>query len=240
MLLDSFYQSEGTAISISAEQGSQFAKSLAGDFNPIHNPGHRRFCIPGDLLFAIAMQHFGLSQTMQVQFKSLVDADQRLFMPASKPLTSSQHHTIHDDRERIIMELTQSGQMTSEDVRLEQVIRAYVAFSGQNFPHVLVPLLEQHQVMFHPKRPFVIYDSMSLQLDRLDFTNPTLELTERTLKQSDRRADVTLSFIWKDGLDIIGTGSKTLIMSGLQPYDGAAMTEVVANFLTAREAYCGP
>lgn len=237
MFLSSFYQTDGAAISISAEQGSHFAKSVAGDFNPIHDPGHRRFCIPGDLLFAIAVQHFGLSQTMQVQFKSLVDADQRLFLPASTPETSPQHHTIHDDRERVIMALTQSGQTSLENARIEQLVRAYVAFSGQNFPHVLVPLLEQHQVMFHPKRPFVIYDSMSLQLDRLDFKNPTLELTERTLKESDRRADVTLSFVWKDGEDIIGTGSKTLIIGGLQAYDAEAMAVVVADFLAARENY---
>jgi len=237
LFLDAFHEKQDRSISITAEQGSRFAKSVAGDFNPIHDPGHRRFCVPGDLLFALAVQHFGLSTSIEVQFKSLVDADQRLLMPTFNPDEASQTHDIIDERDRVIMQWTQSGMRTADSAQLEQLIRAYVAFSGQNFPHVLVPLLEQHQIMFHPKRPFVIYDSMSLQLDRLDFTNPHLELTERSLIESDRRADVTFSFVWKDADQIIGTGSKTLIISGLQPYDAEAMAEVVADFLTARECY---
>lgn len=237
MFLDAFYQQQDAAIQITAEQGSQFAKAVAGDFNPIHDPGHRRFCIPGDLLFAIAVQHFGLSANMTVRFKSLVDANQRLFMPSVQPGHAPQDYLIHDDRDRVIMEWQQAGARTQDSAQLEQLIRSYVAFSGQNFPHVLVPLLEQHQVMFHPKRPFVIYDSMSLQLDRLDFKAPTLELTDRSLIERDRRADVTFTFVWKEAGEIIGTGQKTLIIGGLQPYDAAAMAVVVSDFLKARAQY---
>lgn len=237
MFVESFYQKHDAAISITAEQGSRFAKAIAGDFNPIHDPGHRRFCVPGDLLFAIAVQHFGLSESIKVQFKSLVDADQRLFLPPVSADPSPQHQLIRDDRDRVIMEWSQAGAQTFEAQQIERLIRTYVAFSGQNFPHVLVPLLEQHHIMFHPKRPFVIYDSMALHLERLDFTEPTLELTERTLIESDRRADITFSFVWKEDNTVIGTGSKTLIISGLQPYDAEAMAVVVADFVQARDNY---
>lgn len=237
MFLNDFYQRQGATIRITAEQGSRFAKAIAGDFNPIHDPSNRRFCIPGDLLFSIAVQHFGLSESMTVQFKSLVDADQTLLMPEIQTDETPQVHSIVDDRDRVVMKWSQAGKRTVSLTQIEPLIRTYVAFSGQNFPHVLVPLLKQHQVMFHPKRPFVIYDSMSLKLDRLDFIAPTLELSSRSLVESDRRADVTFTFVWKEAGEVIGTGSKTLIISGLQPFDAEAMAVVVNDFINARENY---
>ena len=54
-----FYAQRGEYVVISAEQASRFAKSVAGDYNPIHNPDARCFCVPGDLLFTqIVLRHF--------------------------------------------------------------------------------------------------------------------------------------------------------------------------------------
>ena len=50
-----FYAQRGEYVVISAEQASRFAKGVAGDYNPIHNPGARRFCVPGDLLFTLVL-----------------------------------------------------------------------------------------------------------------------------------------------------------------------------------------
>ena len=60
MFLDDFYALAGGRLCIAAEQASQFAKRMAGDYNPIHDPDARRFCVPGDLLFALVLAQHGL------------------------------------------------------------------------------------------------------------------------------------------------------------------------------------
>lgn len=72
MFLDDFHTLTDGRIRISAQQASQFAKRIAGDYNPIHNPDARRFCVPGDLLFALVLARFGLSQRMSFRFLSMV------------------------------------------------------------------------------------------------------------------------------------------------------------------------
>ena len=58
-LSDFFLLDSAGCYEVSAEQGSRFAKEVAGDFNPIHDHDSKRFCVPGDLLFAIALSDFG-------------------------------------------------------------------------------------------------------------------------------------------------------------------------------------
>jgi len=63
--LSDFYSAlQGDQISVSAEQGNNFAKFIADDFNPIHDTQSKRFCVPGDLLFAIALERYGLHESM--------------------------------------------------------------------------------------------------------------------------------------------------------------------------------
>lgn len=71
MFLDRFHTIQDGCVHISASQASQFAKEVAGDFNPIHDPDARRFCVPGDLLFAVVVSRFGLSRHMTFQFRTL-------------------------------------------------------------------------------------------------------------------------------------------------------------------------
>ena len=47
-----YVTSTDRSMQFSQQQASQFAKGVAGDFNPIHDVGGKRFCVPGDLLFA--------------------------------------------------------------------------------------------------------------------------------------------------------------------------------------------
>ena len=55
MFLQNYYSEENKKIHFSRQQASRFAKEIAGDFNPIHDPEAKRFCVPGDLLFALVM-----------------------------------------------------------------------------------------------------------------------------------------------------------------------------------------
>ena len=70
-----------SSLTISAEQGSRFAKTISNDFNPIHDADSKRFCVPGDLLFALVLQRYGLSQNMSFQFSGMVSAETALEFP---------------------------------------------------------------------------------------------------------------------------------------------------------------
>jgi len=113
---------------------------------------------------------------------------------------------------------------------IEQLVRNYVVFSGQNFPHLLVPLMAEHQVMINPQRPLVIYESMSLHFDSLDLTAPTVELAGTSLEVNGKRGDAEFQFRLVDKGETLGCGVKTLILSGLREYQQAAVDSMVAEY----------
>lgn len=234
MFLDDYYSSHaGARICISAEQASRFAKRVAGDYNPIHNPDARRFCVPGDLLFALVLARFGLFQHMSFRFLSMVAADVALsFEEDDDGLIR-----VRDEAGKCYLEVEHDGEGTRDDAVVEAFTRCYVAFSGKNFPHYLKPLMENAGVMFNPRRPLVIYDSMGFSLSRLDGLEPDLELTDSSLEVNGKRGDVRLEFhILARGQEI-GTGSKKLVVSGLCDYDAKAMDAVVDEFYRLKADY---
>ena len=160
MFLDRFHSVQDGHVVISALQASQFAKEIAGDFNPIHDPDARRFCVPGDLLFAIVLARFGLSENMTFRFRSLLGKGVPL-----KFIETENTIDVCDDAGKVYIEVARSGAKTQDAQLIEDITRAYVAASGKNFPHTLKPLMESNGVMFNPDRPMVMYESMSLALD---------------------------------------------------------------------------
>ena len=64
MFLKEFYDTQENSIRIGANQASTFAKEIAHDFNPLHDADAKRFCVPGDLLFSLVLEKYGLSENM--------------------------------------------------------------------------------------------------------------------------------------------------------------------------------
>ena len=233
MFLDPFHARQDGHILISAEQASSFAKDIAGDFNPIHNPDARRFCVPGDLLFALVLNRYGLSEKMSVRFSGMVGAN----VPLVFPEVDEGVIDIVDTSGKAYLHLEHSGKTSQDAELIECLTRNYVAFSGHNFPFIMVPLLEKHQVMFNPKRPMVIYESMAFELESLDIRQPSLELADTTLNVNGKRGDALFQFnIVADG-QVVGTGTKKLIVSGLQPYDPELMAGMVEEFDQLKQAH---
>ncbi|ERS85047.1 DUF3581 domain-containing protein [Halomonas sp. PBN3] len=233
MFLDEFHTLAGDRITISAEQASRFAKGVAGDYNPIHNPDARRFCVPGDLLFAMVLARFGLSQRMEFRFLNMVGD--------GTPLRFREHEDgvirVCDDADKCYLEVSRGGETTHDEAVVEAFTRCYVAFSGKNFPHYLKPLMEEKGVMFNPRRPLVIYDSMGFSLERLEGLTPALELLDSSLEVNGKRGDTLLEFRIQSGGEQVGTGSKKLVVSGLCDYDAEAMNEIVDEFYRLKAAY---
>ncbi|MGO2148609.1 MAG: DUF3581 family protein [Halomonas sp.] len=228
-----FYAQHGEYVVVSAEQASRFAKGVAGDYNPIHNPGARRFCVPGDLLFTLILVKFGLSRQMEFRFTNMVSADTPLLFSEAE---NGELH-VSDESGKCYLQVVRDGETTHDSAAIEAFARCYVAFSGKNFPHYLKPLMEKHGVMFNPKRPLVIYDSMGFSLERLDGFTPGLALTRSSLDVQGKRADALLEFSIESKGAAIGVGSKKLVVSGLCHYDAAEMAAIVDEFYRLKAAY---
>lgn len=233
MFLDAYYTGEGGTIRISAEQGSRFAKDVAGDHNYIHDPGSSRFCVPGDLLASLVLGHYGLSERMSFGFRGMVGAD----VPLRFPGDAGESFDIADDAGKVYLHVERSGATVTDPEAVEGFIRRYVAFSGRTFPHYLKPLMAEHGVMFNPDRPLVIYDSMGFALDDLQFGEPALEFVGGSLEPGPKRGEVVFEFRIVSGGRTVGTGSKRLVMSGLRPYDAGRMDAFVEEFTRRKRAY---
>lgn len=215
MFLNQFHQRQGQILQITPEQASTFAKSVAEDFNPIHDPDAKRFCVPGDLMFSLVLSEYGISQQMSFSFEGMLGAGRQISFPESP----EQSFSITDaESDKTYLSVKRSGDVSPCPGLAEAFIRSYVAFSGHNFPHILVPLMEKHQVMINPARPLVMYEGMSFTLDRLDFENPELVLGESELEVDGKRGNATLHFdICSDG-EVVGHGCKKLVLSGLRAF----------------------
>ena len=226
MFLDSFYNQNETDLTVSAEQGSRFAKAVSNDFNPIHDADSKRFCVPGDLLFAIALQRYGLSKEMHFTFSGMVSADTGLVFPEAP----GDQFEIVDGRDKCYLQVERSSGAVFEQGMIEQLVRSYVLFSGQNFPYILVPLMAEQNVMINPARPLAIYQSMSLHLDRIDLAQPSVELADTQMVVEGKRGDVELQFRLMDGADVVGCGVNKIILSGLREYQQAAVDKMIADY----------
>lgn len=226
MFLDRFHSIQQGRINISALQASRFAKEIAGDFNPIHDPDARRFCVPGDLLFAVVVSQFGLSANMTFQFKSLLGDG----VPLEFREPEEGRIELTDANGKVYLEVTRSGPTTRDETIVENFTRCYVAASGKNFPHTLQPLMESNGVMFNPDRPMVMYESMSLALDRLDAAAPELELHNAQLAANGKRGNVTLEYRLLSDHSPVGQVAKRLVLGGLRPYCPDAMAGVLEEF----------
>ena len=225
MFLDTYLSGDGPAPSVSAAQGSAFAKDVAGDFNPIHDADHPRFCVPGDLLFALVLTRTGLKSRMEFEFTGMVGADVPLRID-----TSDEQVLVRDPAGKTCLSVSRAGASTNDPDLIEALIRRYVAFSGHNFPHFLVPLMERHGVMVNTDRPLIIYERMAFELAHLDRPLDDVHLIDSTLDVTGRRGDAHLRFDLTCNGERIGEGAKKLVLSGLRPLDQAALDGLVARY----------
>ncbi|WP_423186253.1 DUF3581 family protein [Alishewanella sp. d11] len=225
MLLDAFVSRHGEAFSFSREHSCKFAKQIAGDFNPIHDVDAKRFCVPGDLLFSYLLTRYGVSQQLRCQFSGMVNADTLLHCRVA-----TNQIQVCDELGKVYLTIDFSGEHSHDLEVIEPLFQDYVQFSGQNFPHILQPLMAEQGVMIHPLRPLVIYESMTLSFEQLPISKPKLNLAASKLEVEGKRGNVTLSFILSEAGKQIGKGEKRMILSNLQPYDEFQMQQMVAEY----------
>ncbi|HEY6131698.1 MAG TPA: DUF3581 family protein, partial [Halioglobus sp.] len=89
----------------------------------------------------------------------------------------------------------------------------------------------------NPERPMVMYESMSIDLDRLDIRHPELQNDYNTLELNGKRGSVELAFNLVEGGDTVGRGKKHILLSGLLAYDQEAMATAIDTFNGSKEAF---
>jgi len=223
----------GGRVRVTAAQASRFAKDVAGDHNPLHDADARRFCVPGDLLFALVLLRCGLSRRMDFRFREMVGAGEPFHIPA----TDAERFVVEDARGGTYLDVERAGGVTTDGTLIEAFVREYVAFSGKTFPHYMIPVMRDQGVMFHPDRPLVIYDSMGFELDHFELERPGLKLSDASLEVAGKRGEAVMRFDISAGGRPAGRGWKKLLISGLREYDEGRMESFVEEFYRRKHAY---
>ena len=250
----------GVRVRFDEARASAFAKGVAGDFNPLHDPGDRRFCVPGDLLFALLLEHYGLHRETSVGFASMVDASATLALP---PLSrradrgrgdggargdggdaGGAAHVL-DGRDREVLGFFAAGGRIAggRDAFTLALILEYVRFSGATFPDILVPLMRERSVMVNPERPLIIYKDMAIRVDAGasldDGAVPVLRHGAHELAVNGRKGVASLRFAILDARDgrRLGEGEKNFVLGGLREHDADTVEALVAEYDARRAAW---
>ena len=232
MQLESYFQESDGGIEFSRQQSSDFAKAVAGDFNPLHDTDSKRFCVPGDLLFAVFLHRHGVTKSMHFDFQNMVDSGVRLVEQGNATET-----VLCDDGGREFMTVNSTGNHSRDSALVSGLTRAYVKFSGQTFPYLLVDLMRQHEVMINPARPLVIYRNMQLSLDVLPAADVALTFSGADFLIEGKKATVNLNFEISADDTQIGTGRKQMVLAGLRAYEHSVMTSLVAEYQSIKSSY---
>lgn len=219
-----YYISQNGAIAFTRQQASDFAKQIAGDFNPIHDVDATRFCVPGDLLFTVTLHQIGLSQSMHIRFADMVSDGNALSISGA----NSEDLCLIDQSGKEYLHVQREGEITNDSSVINQFAQEYVQFSGKAFPHILVSLWKDKGVMINPSRPLVIYESMSVELTRLNISKAELKMAAASFDVDGKRGNVTLAFDIADSGEVIGHGKKSMVCSGLRPFEPEKVDELVA------------
>lgn len=233
MFLKEFYSGPSHQTEITAEQGSLFAKEIARDFNPLHDEDSKRFCVPGDLLYAIVLEKYGLSKKMTFTFTGMMGHGISLDFPK----TDQSQFEINGSNDKTIVKVERDEETIKYNEVVDALIRGYVAFSGHNFPYILVPLMAKQNVMINLTRPLVLYNSMCLEFKHLNFNKPVVEMLDPELTVNGKRGDAFFRFQIKSGDEVVGTGYKKIVISGMREYDEGPMQDFVDNYLARKDAY---
>ncbi|MCW8332942.1 DUF3581 domain-containing protein [Vibrio paucivorans] len=233
MFLTPYFSTQDNQFQFTREQASHFAKKVAGDYNPIHDEDNKRFCVPGDLLFAVLLQKEGISQKMRFDFSGMVNDGIALSIENKCEKESS----VVDANGKEYLHMSREGETSHNAAFIEHVVTNYVQFSGMNFPHIMVPLMEEQQMMINCQRPLVIYESMEVEFDRLDLTHPEVDFLGATFDVEGKRGVVTLNFAFKEGDEVVGKGVKRMVASGLKPYDQESVDDLVNRFNARKDLF---
>jgi len=233
MFIEQFCPIDSEKISFTRQQGSDFAKQVADDFNPLHNVEAKRFCVPGDLLFSVIIAKAGLHKEMSFNFSGMVSDNVALTFPNE----INKSFDLVDDKNKTYLTVEASGEKTHCPSLINALTKAYVDFSGHTFPDILVKLMAENNVMINPARPMVMYQCMEINLERLDINTLSLQLAQTSLTIEAKRGDAWLEFDLISEGEVVGHGKKHMLLSGLREYCQDNIDAMVKQYKNSKAEY---
>lgn len=232
--LNTPHTSEPATVTFTREQASAFAKEVADDFNPLHDIDAKRFCVPGDLLFAMVLSRYGVTRHMRFMFAGMVTDETELVLPDEAP-----ELVINGINNKEYLRVEHTGENSRDAALIDGLVQSYVTFSGHTFPHILIPLMQEQNVMINPDRPMVMYESMLIDLDRLDMEAVKLQLDEdkTRLTVNGKRGNVCLAFNLTSNGETVGRGEKHMLVSGLRPFEQEVVDQVIEEYNRRKQHY---
>lgn len=233
MFIEQYCPIDNEIISFTRQQGSDFAKQVADDFNPLHNVEAKRFCVPGDLLFSVIIAKAGLHKEMSFNFSGMVNDNIALTFPNE----INDSFDVVDDKNKTYLTVEASGDKTHCPSLINALTKAYVDFSGHTFPDILVKLMTENGVMINPARPMVMYQCMKISLKRLDIDTLSLQLAQTSLSIEAKRGDAWLEFDLISEGEVVGHGKKHMLLSGLREYCQDNVDAMVTKYKESKSNY---
>jgi len=233
MFIENYCSIGNEKISFTRQQGSDFAKQVADDFNPLHNVEAKRFCVPGDLLFSVIIAKAGLHKDMSFNFSGMVNDGITLTFPTK----IADSFDVIDDKGKTYLTVEASDEKTHCPALINALTKAYVDFSGHTFPDILVKLMAENNVMINPSRPMVMYQCMKIKLERLDITTLSLKLAQTSLSIDGKRGDAWLEFDLISEGEVVGHGKKHMLLSGLREYCPDNIDALIAQYKESKTKY---
>ena len=235
MFIEKYSPISADKISFTRQQASDFAKQVADDFNPLHKREANRCGGPGDLLFSIIIAKAGLYKTMSFDFSGMVNDSIELTFPN----TINDIFDIKDKKDKTYLTVHANGEKTDNPALINALTKAYVDFSGHTFPDILVKLMADKKVMINPARPMIMYQSMEINLQRLDLTSLSLQLAQTSLTIEGKRGDAWLEFDLLSEGEVVGHGKKHMLLSGIREYEQESIDAMVALYRQNKADYQG-
>jgi hypothetical protein len=223
-MLTPYYQQDAEFVTITREQGSQFAKKVADDFNPLHDADAKKFCVPGDLLFSLVLSRYGVSENMYFKFEGMVDETSQLVFPEAAEAFSV------TSNDKVMLSVKRDGEASQCPTLIESLTKNYVAFSGTTFPHMIVPVMGEKEVMINPARPMVIYESMAIHFDDINVKSVELETDTPEFEYEGKRGKIILKFNFISEGKKVGRGEKHMLVSGIKAYDQQEIDDLIAYY----------
>ena len=233
MFIEQYCAIDSEQISFTRQQGSDFAKQVADDFNPLHNVETKRFCVPGDLLFSVIIAKAGLHKEMSFNFSGMVNDGVNLTFPN----TIDDSFDVNDESGKTYLTVEANGEKTHCPALINALTKAYVDFSGHTFPDILVKLMSEKNVMINPSRPMVMYQCMEINLQRLDIESLTLQLAQTSLSIEGKRGDAWLEFDLISEGEVVGHGKKHMLLSGLREYCQDNINGLIEQYKDSKASY---
>ncbi|MDP7592255.1 MAG: DUF3581 family protein [Litorilituus sp.] len=233
MFIEQYCAINNEKISFTRQQGSDFAKQVANDFNPLHDVEAKRFCVPGDLLFSVIIAKAGLHKEMSFNFSGMVNDGIHLTFP--NEITGN--FEVNDNNGKNYLSVEASGEKSTCPALINALTKAYVSFSGYTFPDILVKLMSEKNVMINPARPMVMYQAMEINLQRLDIESLSLQLAQTSLSIEGKRGDAWLEFDLVSEGEVVGHGKKHMLLSGLREYCQDNIDALIEQYKTSKTHY---